>query len=514
MNYLWYFETMTNYEPVIGLEIHTELKTKTKMFCACKNDPDEHHPNVNICPICTGQPGTLPVINKEAVNKVIKFGLALKSKISEITKWDRKNYFYPDLPKGYQISQYDNPICSGGSLNIPGSDKKIRIRRVHLEEDTGRLIHFGHIGHSLVDFNRSGVPLMELVTEPDLNSGEEAGAFAQELQLILRYLGVSDADMEKGQMRVEANLSLKPVGSEKFGTKVEVKNLNSFKAVRDAIDYEIKRQAELLEHGKKIIQETRGWNESKGETVLQRTKEESHDYRYFPEPDLPPLKIDFGMVKEFEADLPELPSDKRKRFKFQYGLSNNQVNILVNNKKLAGFFENVVSEFMDWEKTGLDKDSLLTECLNAKSHLVKDEKQTLINLAANYLLSDFLGFLNEASAEVDDIRISAEDFAEWVGLIHRGVITSRAAKEVLKEMWATGKDPSQIIKEKNLIQIKDAGAIELIALKVITENPKAAEDYKKGKEVSLQFLVGAVMRESRGTARVEIALDVLKKLLK
>jgi len=483
------------YQSTIGLEIHAELKTKTKMFCGCKNDPDERHPNINICPICTGQPGTLPVINQEAVDKVVKVGLALKSKISEITKWDRKNYFYPDLPKGYQISQYDNPICVGGTLEykIQNTKYKIHIRRIHLEEDTGRLIHFGHVGHSLVDFNRAGVPLMEFVTEPDLNSGEEASAFAQELQLILRYLGVSDADMEKGQMRVEANLSLKPLGSKEFGTKVEIKNLNSFKAARNAIDYEVKRQTSLLEHGKKVIQETRGWNESKGETILQRTKEESHDYRYFPEPDLPPLNTNIETIKEFEAGLPELPSDKRKRFKLEYSMADSQINILVNNKKLAGFFENVVSELMESEE---------------------NDKKKLINLSANYLLGDFLGLLNEASAEVDDIRIGAEDFAEWIGLIHRGVITSRAAKEVFKEMWATGKDPSQIIKEKNLVQIQDTSEIEKIATKVIAENFKAAEDYKKGKEASLQFLVGAIMKESRGTARAEIAVEILKKLLK
>jgi len=508
------------YEPVIGLEIHVELKTKTKMFCACKNNPDERHPNVNICPICTGQPGTLPVINREAVNRVIKVGLALKSKISEITKWDRKNYFYPDLPKGYQISQYDNPICVGGALNVPGFNKEIKIRRIHLEEDTGRLIHFGHIGHSLVDFNRAGVPLMELVTEPDLNSGEEVSAFAEELQLILRYLGVSDADMEKGQLRIEANLSLRSEISNlkpqisNLGTKVEIKNLNSFKAARNAIDYEIKRQAKLLESGKKIIQETRGWNESKGETILQRIKEESHDYRYFPEPDLPPLKIDFGLVEKLKTTLGELPQDKRDRFKKQYGLTSPQINILVNDEKLAGFFENVVSEFLNWEKIGLDKDSLLTKDLNAKPHLVENEKQTLINLAANYLLSDFLGFLNEASAKVDDIRISAEDFAEWVGLIHRGVITSRAAKEVLKEMWATGKDPSLIIGEKDLTQVQDINELEKIASKIINENQGAVLDYKQGKETSLQFLIGQIMRETRGKASPKIISDILKKLLK
>ena len=492
------------YEPVIGLEIHVELKTKTKMFCACKNNPDERHPNVNICPICTGQPGTLPVINREAVNRVIKVGLALKSKISEITKWDRKNYFYPDLPKGYQISQYDNPICVGGALNVPGFNKEIKIRRIHLEEDTGRLIHFGHIGHSLVDFNRAGVPLMELVTEPDLNSGEEVSAFAEELQLILRYLGVSDADMEKGQLRIEANLSLRPPSSKlqapssNLGTKVEIKNLNSFKAARNAIDYEIKRQAKLLESGKKIIQETRGWNESKGETILQRIKEESHDYRYFPEPDLPPLKIDFGLVEKLKTTLGELPQDKRDRFKKQYGLTSPQINILVNDEKLAGFFENVVSEFIP----------------HPCEIRVGDEKQTLINLAANYLLSDFLGFLNEASAKVDDIRISAEDFAEWVGLIHRGVITSRAAKEVLKEMWATGKDPSLIIGEKDLTQVQDINELEKIASKVINENQGAVLDYKQGKETSLQFLIGQIMRETRGKASPKIISDILKKLLK
>ncbi|MBI4919930.1 Asp-tRNA(Asn)/Glu-tRNA(Gln) amidotransferase subunit GatB [Candidatus Azambacteria bacterium] len=489
---------MAKYQPVIGLEIHAELKTKTKMFCACKNDPDERHPNVNICPICSGQPGTLPVINEEAVHKVIRVGLAVKSKISEITKWDRKNYFYPDLPKGYQISQYDEPICLGGILNIPGFEKNIKITRVHLEEDTGRLAHFGHIGHSLVDFNRAGVPLMELVTEPDLNSGDEASAFAQELQLLLRYLGVSDADMEKGQMRVEANLSLKVAGEKEFGVKVEIKNLNSFKAVRDAVNYEIKRQTALLESGKKVVQETRGWNETNGETVSQRIKEESHDYRYFPEPDLPPLKINFAVVEEFEKGLPELPADKRKRFKSEYKLTANQIDILIGDEKLAGFFENVVSESLS----------------NIEPDMVEKEKQAIVNLAANYMLSDFLGLLNEASAEVDDTRIGAENFGEWIELIHKGAITSRAAKDILKEMWASGKDPSQIIEEKNLDQIEDAGAIEKIASKVIADNPKAAEDYKKGKETSLQFLVGAVMRESRGTARVEITVDILKKLLK
>jgi len=396
------------------------------------------------------------------------------------------------MPKGYQISQYDYPICLGGELTIPNSAKKINITRIHLEEDTGRLAHFGHIGHSLVDFNRAGVPLMELVTEPDMTSGEEAGAFAQELHLLLRYLGVSDADMEKGQMRIEANLSLKSVGAKELGVKVEVKNLNSFKAVRDAIDYEIKRQTEILEIGEKIIQQTRGWNESKGETVLQRTKEESHDYRYFPEPDLPPLNTNIETIKEIETGLPELPGDKRKRLKLEYGLADEQINILVNNEKLAGFFENVVSELQELEE---------------------GDKKKLIGLAANYFLGDFLGLLNEASAEVDDVKIDAENFAELMGLIHKGTITTRAAKDVLKEMWATGKDPSNIIDEKDLGQTQDAGEIEKAVSKVISENQTAVADYKKGKEISLQFLLGQAMRETRGKADPKIIAQLLKSEL-
>ncbi len=493
---------MDTYEPVIGLEIHVELKTKTKIFCSCKNDSDEKHPNINICPVCMGHPGTLPVINKEAVHKVMKVGLGLNCNIAEITKWDRKNYFYPDLPKGYQISQYDEPICLGGTLKIPGFNKEIRITRIHLEEDTGRLIHFSHIGHSLVDFNRAGLPLMELVTEPDFRSGEEASAFAQELRLILRYLGVSDADMEKGQMRVEANISLKLSDAKELGTKVEVKNLNSFKAVRDATDYEIKRQTEILNGGEKIVQETRGFNETKGETFSQRKKEQSHDYRYFPEPDLPPLKISSDFFEEVRSSLPELPGEKRSRFKNQYGLVEGHINIFVSNKNLAGFFENVVSELLNFDKE------------EPEPHVLKKEKQELITLAANNMLGDFSGLLNETSTDINDTRISAEDFAELISLIHRDIITSRAAKEVLKEMWATGKDPSQIIKDKDLVQLQDTGELEIVAQKIIDENKIAVSDYKKGKIASLQFMVGQVMRETRGKANPEIISDILRKLLK
>lgn len=368
---------------------------------------------------------------------------------------------------------------------------------------------------------------MELVTEPDIRSGEEASAFAEELRLILRYMGVSDANMEKGQMRVEANISLREMGLNRaigsvgrtdsveesvLGTKVEIKNLNSFKAVRDAIDFEIKRQTEILKNGKKVVQETRGFNETKGETFSQRKKEESHDYRYFPEPDLPSLKISERLVEEIKSLLPELPHQKRERFKNQYGLTSDQINIFVNNKNLAGFFENVVSELLNWDKEEPDSHVVENATLRMVTRRVK--KQRLVNLAANYLLGDLSSLLNETSTDINDMRINAEDFAELMNLIHRSVINSRAAKEVLKEMWATGKDPSQIIEDKDLTQVQDEGELLKIAKKVVVENEGAVLDYRKGKTASLQFMVGKVMQETRGRANPEIIAEILKKLLK
>ncbi|MDP3954438.1 MAG: Asp-tRNA(Asn)/Glu-tRNA(Gln) amidotransferase subunit GatB, partial [bacterium] len=316
------------YTTTIGLEIHVELKTKSKMFCSCLNNSDEKQPNVNVCPVCMGHPGTLPVINQEALKMVIKTGLSLNSLVPEHSKFDRKNYFYPDLPKGYQISQYDEPLCLGGFLNI--LDKKIRITRVHLEEDTGKLLHPAGVDYSLVDFNRAGIPLMELVTEPDITSAKEARLFAEELRLILRYLNVSDADMEKGQMRVEANISLRK--SKKLGTKVEIKNLNSFRSVEYGINYEVERQRKILESGKKIIQETRGWDDAKEVTVSQRVKEEAHDYRYFPEPDLPPLSFSPQDIQKIKDEIPELPQQKRERFKKQFKLEDKDIEIFVQNR--------------------------------------------------------------------------------------------------------------------------------------------------------------------------------------
>ena len=517
-----------SYQPAIGLEIHVELNTKSKMFCSCLNDPDERHPNVNVCPICMGHPGTLPVINEAAVKKVIKTGLALHCQIPEYSKFDRKNYFYPDLPKGYQISQLYQPLCQEGFLEIDGSPegkqapynnklytgqasygvKKIRIREVHLEEDTGRLVHPEGADYSLVDFNRAGIPLMELVTEPDIVSGKEARKFAEELQLILRYLGVSDTDMEKGQMRIEVNLSLAPK-AKKLGTKVEIKNLNSFQSVERGINYEIQRQTELLNEGKTIIQETRGWSDSKGVTVSQREKEEAHDYRYFPEPDLPPLHLGIpSYINEIRAEIPELPQQRRERFAKEYQLPEPQrrvkkriyplwldeksLEIFVCNKNLGEFFEKTVSEF--------------------EPRLSEEKIFKLIKLASNYIITDLQGLLKGAKVSGDprtrafgtvrgmDFLITPENFAEFITLIYEGKISSKIAKQVLREMFKTGADPSHIIEEKGLVQIVDETEIEKIIKEVVLKNKKVIEDFKKGKENAFQFLIGQVMVATKGKA--------------
>ena len=495
------------YKPTIGLEIHAELKTNSKMFCSCKNDPDEKRPNYNICPVCSAQPGTLPVANEDAIRKVIKTGLALNCQIAEDSKFDRKNYFYPDLPKGYQISQYDQPLCEKGFLEIDGQlpsepestlpteRRKIRITRIHMEEDTGSLMHPEGTDYSLVNLNRAGVPLMELVTEPDINSGKEAREFAEELQLILKYLGVSDANMEKGQMRVEVNISISK--DDKLGTKVEIKNLNSFKVVEKAVDFEIKRQEEVLEAGDKVVQETRGWHDKKEITFSQREKEEAHDYRYFPEPDLPPMHFDKDYVKEIELSMPELPEQKRERFKKEYGLDDASIAFFVANKDLSDYYEKVVSEFEAWTE----------EKEEGQAH-VKASK-----LVANYLISDVQGLLAGKEFVEKEFKITPENFAEFVKMIYKGEISSKIAKVVLPEMFNTGDDPSDIVEKKNLGQIKDTGEIEKIAEEVILSNSKAVEDFKNGKSTALQFLVGQVMAKSRGKANPESAREILSKLL-
>lgn len=507
------------YEPTIGLEIHAELRTKTKMFCACKNDPDEKEPNKNVCPVCLAHPGTLPTINKKAVELVLKTGLALNCEIAEYSQFDRKNYFYPDLPKGYQISQYKHPLCGPGHLVIDG--KNFRITRIHLEEDTGRLVHLPGKNYSLVDFNRAGVPLMELVTEPDFHSGIEARRFSEELQLILRYLGVSYANMEKGQMRCEVNISLKVINQKSakdkktLGTKVEIKNLNSFRAVERAIDYEIKRQSQLLEEGKKIVQETRGWDEKLQKTVSQRIKEEAHDYRYFPEPDLPPIIIDktlsFQEVKnkekiylyDIQKTMPELPQNKRERLKKEYGLSQNQIEVFVRNKDLGEYFEKVTTELQEWIKEVEDKE-----------RLGKNERQKLYALAANYLITELQKLTKESEKERKIEKITGENFAELIKMIYKKEINSSAAQKILKIMYQTGGDPSHIAEERRLIQVNDKGQIGTIIDKVIQTNPSVVQDYQSGKENALQFLVGQVMKESRGQANPQVAQKILRAKLK
>jgi len=457
-----------SYKPTIGLEIHVELKTKSKMFCPCKNDSTEKRANFNICPICMGHPGTLPVPNEEAIKKVIKAGIALNCKISKESKFDRKNYFYPDLPKGYQISQYDMPLCQNGFLNI--GERKIKIRRIHIEEDTGRLLHSEKGDYSLIDFNRAGIPLMELVTEPDIKSGKEARKFAEELQLILKYLDVSNADMEKGEMRVEVNISLSK-DLKNLGTKVEIKNLNSFKVVEKAVDFEIERQKEILERGEKIIQETRGWHDKKEITFSQREKEEAHDYRYFPDPDLPKMYFTDNYINKIKQEIPELPSLKRERFKKQFYLDENAIEFFVINKDLGEYYEKVVSEFEEW----------------MKAEKIEIEK---------------------------DFKITPENFAEFIKMIYKNEITSKIAKIVLEEMFLKGKDPSNIIEEKGLSQIKNANEIEEIVKEVILKNKKAVEDFKKGKKEAIQFLVGQTLSITKGRANPETAREIILKLLK
>lgn len=502
------------YEAIIGLEIHVELKTKTKMFCSSLNDPDEKHPNMNICPICMGHPGTLPVANSNAIQKVMLVGAALNGSLARFSQFDRKNYFYPDLPKGYQISQYKFPLVAGGYLEIHNpqstipnklqnaddqSTKRIRIERIHLEEDVGRLIHDGH--HSLVDFNRAGVPLMELVTAPDLRSGEEIKKFGEELQRIVRYLGVSDANMEKGQMRVEVNISLRQKTEDRrqknaFGTKVEVKNINSFKFAADAAEYEIARQTQLLNQGKKVIQETRGWNEREQKTFSQRSKEEAHDYRYFPEPDLPPLQFSDADIEYIKRALPELPQAKRERFEKEYGIDGAILETLIREKDMADYFEAAASEIRQHDKETKEKPQSNPE-----------------KLLASFLAGEMTRILKEQAASIAEIRVTPENFAELVLLVAEGKISQLAAKEALEEMFRSGGDPSDIIESRGLWQISDAGDIEDMVRHVIKNNPDVVVQYKNGKTQSLQFLVGQVMKQSRGTANPKIVQDTIKKLI-
>jgi aspartyl-tRNA(Asn)/glutamyl-tRNA(Gln) amidotransferase subunit B len=469
---------MKQYYTTIGLEIHAELHTNSKMFCGCKNDPDEVNPNVNICPVCMAHPGTLPVINKNAVESVIKVGLALGSNIADFTEFDRKNYFYPDIPKGYQISQYKYPIVSGGKL------KGVDITRVHLEEDTATSKH-DRGDYSLVDFNRAGVPLMELVTEPVIHSAKQAGDFGRELQIVLRYLGVSEANMEKGQMRVELNISISE-DQNKLGTKVEVKNINSFKAMERAAEYEVKRMSALLDagNGDEIVQETRGWDENKQSTFSQRKKENANDYRYFPDPDLPKLYLSKVFdIEKLRCELPELPETKRNRYRNDYGIKDEDIESYIVDQELGSWFETVAKILADKEK---------------------------IKTASNYITSDYLG-LKKINT---DIKLpNAENFAELMNMVCDSKVSSRGAKDILALIVLKDESPTKIAEEKGLIQNHDEGALKEIVQRIIDANPIVVATYKSGKENAIMSLVGQVMKESKGSANPALVQKILKELL-
>ena len=464
--------------PTIGLEIHAELKTRTKMFCNCANDPNESRPNVNICPVCTAHPGTLPVINKEAVLQVLRVGAAIQGTLADMSEFDRKSYFYPDIPKGYQISQYANPLVIGGTL------AGVEITRVHLEEDTARSTHSND--RSLVDFNRSGIPLMELVTEPVIHDAETAGRFASELQLLLRTLGAGDANMDKGEMRIEANVSVARSDLATLGTKVEVKNLNSFRAVEHAIAFEIKRQIALIESGGEVVQETRGWNEGKQETFHQRFKEGSADYRYFPEPDIPRLFI--SEIPEFStlairASLPELPWEKRARWIKEFGLKEEFAELFLQDIGLGVFFEKVVA----------------------------GKTPDFITLAINYMTSDLIALIKEKEEKVFD---DVDNFIKLIDMILLHELSSRGAKDVLRFMVLEGGDPEMIARNRSLIQIHDTEYLKHAVKDVLAEEAKAVGEYQAGKEASLQYLIGKSMKATKGAGNPSILKELIIEELK
>ena len=478
------------YETVIGLEVHAQLLTRSKMFCLCAADYADSPPNSRVCPICLGMPGVLPVINKQAVEMTIMTALALNCEISESAKFDRKNYPYPDLMKGYQISQYDAPFSHDGwlEIEIDGKPKRIGITRAHLEEDTAKLVHVkdpSGESYSLVDVNRSGVPLLEIVSEPDVRSAEEARAYLIKLQQILRYIGASRANMEEGSMRGEPNVSIRPRGSRELGTKVELKNIASFRAVYDAINYEVERQVRLLQSGQRVVQETRGWRQESGETVSQRSKEFAHDYRYFPEPDLPPLVVGRDWVEEIRSRMPELPDAKKARLRDKFGLSDYDLNLLTETRARADFFEAVVG-------------------------LTPTEKQRQrAKTIANWILSDFAGLLNANNLEITQSKVSPQALSQLIDLLASATISSKIAKAVFQEMFATGKPPQQVVKEQGLVQITAADEIAEVVARVLAAHPQAASDYRGGKQEALNFLIAQVMRETKGRANPSLVKEQL-----
>jgi aspartyl-tRNA(Asn)/glutamyl-tRNA(Gln) amidotransferase subunit B len=481
---------MPSYEAVIGLEVHVQLKTRTKMFCGCANRYGDA-PNTNTCPVCLGLPGALPVPNAEAVEKTLLAGLMLGCDITPLSKFDRKNYFYPDMPKNYQLSQYDLPFCRGGGVTLgkyafpkeaqdpPGASAQtsIRLNRIHLEEDVAKSTH--HSAHSSIDFNRAGTPLMEIVTEADLRTADQAYAFLKSLQQILVYGDVSDADMEKGQMRCDVNISVRPAGRAAFGTKCEIKNMNSISGVRRALQHEIARQIDAVSSGGTITQETRRWNDLRGETTVMRTKEDAHDYRYFPCPDLLPVRTDSGLLDAARRRLPELPRAKKQRFQSDLGLSDYQAEILASDRRLADYFERAAAS---------------TPARTA---------------VANFLINDFLA----SEPDLADLRLPPEHFGTLASLVDSGQINTKQAKDVLAELFATGNDPAAIVREKGLAQMSDTAQLERLCDEAIAANPRSIEDYRKGKAAAINALKGRVMKETRGQANPRIVDDILLRKL-
>ncbi len=480
-------EILEKYEVVIGLEVHAQLKSKSKIFCPDSTEFGAEQ-NTHVCPITLGMPGVLPVLNRKVVDMAILTGLALNCEIAEISKFDRKQYFYPDLPKGYQISQYDLPVCKNGYLMING--KKIGITRAHLEEDAGKLVHAGGIGggldgsaYSLVDLNRAGTPLLEIVSEPDIRSADEAKAYMEELRNIVKYMGVCDGNLEEGSMRCDANISIRPFGQKEFGTRAEIKNINSFSALKRAIEYEICRQADILEDGGEVIQETRLWNDADGETKSMRSKEDAHDYRYFPEPDLMALEISKEWVEKIKANMPELPSEKRERYITKEGLSEYDAQVIVEQMETALFFDRV-----------------LELGANAK-------------LAVNWLMGDITGYLKEKHLLVTDTKLTPENLAEMITMIEKGTISNKIAKDIIIEMLETGAKANDIVSKKGLSVISDENELIAIVEKIINDNPNQVAAYKGGKDKLFGFFVGQAMKATQGRANPQLINDIIKKKL-
>ena len=485
----------TEYEAIIGLETHCQLNTRSKIFCSCPTNFDSP-PNTNVCPVCLGYPGVLPVLNQEVLASAVKLGLAIDGKITPHSKFDRKQYFYPDLPKNYQISQYDLPIVEQGQLEIEIVDKKtkevsrkiIGITRLHMEEDAGKLVHAGSerlsgSTHSLVDFNRTGVPLLEIVSEPDLRTGAEAAEYAQELRRLVRYLGISDGNMQEGSLRCDVNISVRKKGTKKFGTKVEIKNMNSFSAIQKAIEYEIDRQIEAIENGELIVQETRLWEEATQRTISMRKKEGSSDYRYFPEPDLPPLEVSPEQLKAWAEELPELPAHKRRRYEEEFGLSPYDARVLTDDRTVAEYFETTV-------------------IAGANTKLV-----------ANWLSQDIAAYLNNNKLMITEIALQASDLAELVKLIETGTISGKIAKEILPELLTQGGSPKALVEKKGLIQISDTSAIEKLIEEIIASHPSELEKFRSGKTNLKGFFVGQVMKKSGGKADPKLTSQILDQKL-